>query len=334
MRLAVFDTHHYDERALNEANARFGHQLEFFEERLHEKTVELAQGFDAVCPFVNCSLNEKVLTRLHELGVGMVALRAAGFNGIDIAAAQRLGLKIARVPAYSPDAVAEHTFALLLTLIRKTHRAFNRVREQNFSLDGLEGFTLQGKTYGALGAGRIGQCALRIARGFGCKVVAYDPYENSKLAAEIGFDYVDLDRLLTESDIISLHLPLTAQSHHIIDAASLGKTKRGVIIVNTSRGGLIDAIALIEALKSGHVGGVGLDVYEMEEGVFFHDLSDRPLQDDTLARLMTFPNVLITSHQGFLTREALDAIAETTLGNVAAFERKEALTNEVKLDSL
>lgn len=330
MRIAVFDTHPYDIAALNAANAEFGHELEFFEERLHEKTVELAHGFDAVCPFVNCRLTDKVLGRLAEFGVRLVALRAAGFNGVDIDAAVRLGIKVVRVPAYSPEAVAEHNFALLLTLIRKTHRAYNRVREQNFSLDGLEGFTLHGKTYGALGAGRIGQCALRIAKGFGCKLLAYDPYENAAAAQEIGFEYASLERVLAESDVISLHLPLTEQSHHIIDAAALAKMKRGVVIANTSRGGLINTAALIEALKTGQVGGVGLDVYEQEEGVFFHDLSDQPLQDDTLARLMIFPNVLITSHQGFLTREALHAIARTTLGSAQAFERGEALVNEVK----
>ncbi|WP_374600273.1 2-hydroxyacid dehydrogenase [Niveibacterium sp.] len=330
MRIAVFDTHPYDERALNEANAAGEHELEFFEERLHSKTADLAQGFDAVCPFVNCRLGERVLTKLAGFGVKLVTLRAAGYNGIDIAAAERLGIKVTRVPAYSPEAVAEHNFALLLTLIRKTHRAYNRVREQNFSLDGLEGFNLHGKTYAALGAGRIGQCALRIAKGFGCKLLAYDPYENPAVAADIGFEYVSLGRLLAEADVISLHLPLSEQSHHIIDAAAIAQMKRGVVIANTSRGGLIDTQALIDGLKTGQIGGVGLDVYEQEEGVFFHDLSDQPLQDDTLARLMTFPNVLITSHQGFLTREALAAIASTALGNASAFARGEALANEVR----
>jgi len=330
MRIAVFDTHPYDERALNEANAAGEHELEFFEERLHSKTADLAQGFDAVCPFVNCRLGERVLTKLAGFGVKLVTLRAAGYNGIDIAAAERLGIKVTRVPAYSPEAVAEHNFALLLTLIRKTHRAYNRVREQNFSLDGLEGFNLHGKTYAALGAGRIGQCALRIAKGFGCKLLAYDPYENPAVAADIGFEYVPLARLLAEADVISLHLPLSEQSHHIIDPAAIAQMKRGVVIANTSRGGLIDTQALIDGLKTGQIGGVGLDVYEQEEGVFFHDLSDQPLQDDTLARLMTFPNVLITSHQGFLTREALAAIGSTALGNASAFARGEALANEVR----
>ncbi|MBS1209860.1 MAG: 2-hydroxyacid dehydrogenase [Proteobacteria bacterium] len=330
MRIAIFDTHPYDERALTEANTAGLHALEFFEERLHDKTVELAQGFDAVCPFVNCRLNANVLHRLAQLGVRLVVLRASGFNGIDLSAAARENICVARVPAYSPEAVAEHAFALLLTLVRKTHRAYNRVREQNFSLDSLEGFTLHGKTYGSLGAGRIGQCAMRIAKGFGCKLIAYDPYQNPRIAEDVGFDYVSLDTLLREADVISLHLPLTEQSHHIINATTLAATRKGVILINTSRGGLIDTAALIDALKSGQVGGVGLDVYEMEEGVFFHDLSDRPLQDDTLARLMIFPNVLITSHQGFLTREALRAIAETTLGNATAFERGDPMLNQVQ----
>ncbi|MDB5814901.1 MAG: 2-hydroxyacid dehydrogenase [Rhodocyclales bacterium] len=329
MRIAVFDTHAYDERALNEANLARHHALEFFEERLHDKTVELAQGFDAVCPFVNCRLTAPVLQRLAQIGIKLIVLRAAGFNGIDIAAAQSFGICVARVPAYSPEAVAEHCFALLLTLVRKTHRAYNRVREQNFSLDGLEGFNLHGKTFGALGAGRIGQCAMRIARGFGCKLIAYDPYENPQVARDVDFDYVSLDRLLQDADIISLHLPLSDQSHHIIDAAAIERMRRGVVIINTSRGALLDTHAVIDALKTGKIGGVGLDVYEMEEGVFFHDLSNGLLQDDMLARLMIFPNVLITSHQGFLTREALHAIAETTLGNADAFECNETMVNRV-----
>lgn len=330
MRIAVFDTHPYDERALTEANESGAHELEFFEERLHDKTVELAAGFDAVCPFVNCRLSAPLLARLAKLGVRLVVLRASGFNGIDIAAAERNGIPVARVPAYSPEAVAEHAFALLLTLVRKTHRAYNRVREQNFSLDSLEGFTLSGKTFGALGAGRIGQAAMRIARGFGCRLLAYDPFHNPQVASEIGFEYASLEQVLEEADVISLHLPLSTDSHHIIDAAALARTRRGVVLINTSRGGLIDTAALIDALKSGQVGGVGLDVYEMEQGVFFHDLSDRPLQDDQLARLMIFPNVLITSHQGFLTREALRAIARTTLDNATAFERGEPLANLVR----
>lgn len=330
MKIAVFDTHSYDRQALNTANQHFGHQLEYFEERLHDKTVELAHGFDAVCPFVNCRLTDKVLARLKEIGVKIVVLRASGYNGINIPAATKLGLKVLTVPAYSPEAVAEHNFALLLSLVRKTHRAYNRVRDLNFSLDGLEGFNLHGRTYGLIGTGRIGQCAARIAKGFGCTIIAYDPFPNDAAAKDIGFSYVSFNELLEKADIISLHLPLSAQTHHLINEAAIARMKPGALLINTSRGGLVDSAALIDALKSGQIGGVGLDVYEMEEGVFFHDLSSQQLQDDVLARLMTFSNVLITSHQGFLTREALANIAETTLGNATAFERGEPLKNEVK----
>jgi D-lactate dehydrogenase len=330
MKIAVFDTHSYDRQALNTANQHFGHQLEFFEERLHDKTVELATGFDAVCPFVNCRLTDRVLARLKEIGIKIVVLRASGYNGINIPAATRLGLKVLTVPAYSPEAVAEHNFALLLSLVRKIHRAYNRVRDLNFSLDGLEGFNLHGRTYGLIGTGRIGQCAARIAKGFGCTIIAYDPFPNDAAAKDIGFSYVSFEELLEKSDVLSLHLPLSPQTHHLINESAIARMKPGAILINTSRGGLVDTAALIDALKSGQIGGVGLDVYEMEEGVFFHDLSSQQLQDDVLARLMTFPNVLITSHQGFLTREALANIAETTLGNAAAFERGEPLKNEVK----
>lgn len=330
MKIAVFDTHSYDRQALNTANQHFGHQLEYFEERLHDKTVELAQGFDAVCPFVNCRLTDKVLARLKEIGVKIVVLRASGYNGINIPAATKLGLKVLTVPAYSPEAVAEHNFALLLSLVRKIHRAYNRVRDLNFSLDGLEGFNLHGRTYGLIGTGRIGLCAARIAKGFGCTIIAYDPFPNDAAAKDIGFSYVPFEDLLEKANIISLHLPLSAQTHHLINEAAIARMKPGALLINTSRGGLVDTAALIDALKSGQIGGVGLDVYEMEEGVFFHDLSSQQLQDDVLARLMTFPNVLITSHQGFLTREALANIAETTLSNATAFERGEPLKNEVK----
>lgn len=330
MKIAVFDTHSYDRQALNTANQHFGHQLEYFEERLHDKTVELAHGFDAVCPFVNCRLTDKVLARLKEIGVKIVVLRASGYNGINIPAATKLGLKVLTVPAYSPEAVAEHNFALLLSLVRKIHRAYNRVRDLNFSLDGLEGFNLHGRTYGLIGTGRIGLCAARIAKGFGCTIIAYDPFPNDAAAKDIGFSYVPFEDLLEKANIISLHLPLSAQTHHLINEAAIARMKPGALLINTSRGGLVDTAALIDALKSGQIGGVGLDVYEMEEGVFFHDLSSQQLQDDVLARLMTFPNVLITSHQGFLTREALANIAETTLGNATAFERGEPLKNEVK----
>jgi len=331
MRIAIFDTHRYDESALTRANERHRHELVFFEPRLNDQTVELAGGFDAVCPFVNCRLTEPVLARLKALGVRLVTLRAAGYNGIDVAAAERLGLKITRVPAYSPHAVAEHAFALLLCLVRKIHRAHARVRELNFSLDGLEGFDLYGKTFGCIGVGRIGSAAISIARGFGCRVLAYDVQEDRALAGKLGFDYVSLEELLAKSEIVSLHVPLTPQSRHLIGDTAFAHMKPGAVLINTSRGAVIDTAALIRALKSQRLGGVGLDVYEVEEGVFFQDLSGGILTDDMLARLLTFPNVLITSHQGFLTVEALTAIADTTLANASAFERGEALANEVRV---
>lgn len=331
MKIAVFDTHSYDRTALNSANQECGHTLEFFEERLHEKTVELARGFEAVCPFVNCRLTEQVLSTLKDFGINVVLLRASGYNGIDMHAAQRLGIRVLTVPAYSPEAVAEHNFALLLTLIRKTHRAYNRVRDLNFSLEGLEGFNLHGRTYGLIGTGRIGLCAARIAKGFGCNVIASDPYPNMTESEKIGFRYLPFTDLLEQADIISLHMPLDIGTHHIINAESISHMKPGVILINTSRGGLVDTAALIKGLKDGRIAGVGLDVYEMEDGVFFHDLSSQSLHDDVLARLMTFPNVLITSHQGFLTAEALSNIAHTTLTNARMFETGQTLQNEVRV---
>lgn len=331
MKIAVFDTHSYDREFITQANEKFGHQIDFYEERLHAQTVELARGAEAVCPFVNCRLDRQVLLHLKEVGVRLVVLRASGYNGIDVRAASELGLPVLTVPAYSPEAVAEHNFALLLSLIRKIHRAYNRVRDLNFSLEGLVGFNLHGCTYGLVGTGRIGLAAARIAKGFGCRLIAHDPAPNPAAAQEIGFEYVGFEDILRQADVVSLHMPLLAQTHHLIDARAIGLMKRGAVLINTSRGGLVDAAALVEGLKDGQLGGVGLDVYELEEGVFFHDLSSQPLKDDVLARLMTFPNVLITSHQGFLTREALTNIAETTLGNARAFERGEALVNQVRL---
>jgi D-lactate dehydrogenase len=326
MKIAVFDSHRYDQKSLDGVNARYGHTLVYFEDRLNEQTVVLAEGFDAVCPFVNCRLNEAVLTRLHGFGVRLVTLRAAGFNGIDIAAAARLGIAVTRVPAYSPHAVAEHAFALLLSIVRKIHRAHARVRDLNFSLEGLVGFDLHGRTFGCIGTGKIGAAAISIARGFGMKVLAYDPYPNQSL----GVEYVTLDDLLAQSDVVSLHMPLTPQTLHLIDARAIAKMKAGSILINTSRGAIVEAEALLAALKSQQLYGIGLDVYELEEGVFFNDLSDQMLKDDVLARLLTFPNVVVTSHQGFLTREALANIADTALSNARAFERGETLVNEVR----
>ncbi|WP_028454528.1 2-hydroxyacid dehydrogenase [Chitinilyticum litopenaei] len=330
MRIAVFDSKAYDEQALNNANREFGYELAFFGDRLGRTTVPLARGFDVVCPFVNDRIDADTIASLAAENVRLIALRCAGFNNVDLQAAERHGIRVVRVPAYSPEATAEHVFALLLTLVRKTHRAFNRVRDGNFSLDGLVGFTLHGKTFGVIGTGKIGQATLRIARGFGCRLLAYDLYPNAQLAAEIGFEYAALDDIFAQADILSLHAPLAANTHHLINAASLARMKRGVVMVNTSRGGLIDSQALLDALKEGHVGGVGLDVYEHEEGVFFEDLSGEALQDDVLARLTTFPNVMLTSHQGYLTEEALANIASTVLGTVAAFARGGELPNEVR----
>ncbi|KMN83489.1 2-hydroxyacid dehydrogenase [Chromobacterium alkanivorans] len=329
MRIAVFDAKNYDRHALEAANQSHRHQLQFFEPRLNLDTVSLVQGADAVCPFVNDRLDAAVVAKLAAAGVKLVTLRCAGYNGVDLAACRRHGIAVTRVPAYSPHAVAEHAFALLLAVVRRIHKSYTRVREMDFSLDGLVGFDLHGKTMGVLGAGRIGQATMSIARGFGMRVLAYDLYPKAELAASLGCEFVSLDEIWRQADVISLHLPLTAESRHLVNRETLARMKPGAVLINTSRGGLIDTAALLEALKAGRLSGVGLDVYEMEEGVFFENLSESGLQDDQLARLLTFPNVLVTSHQGFLTREALMNIADATLGNAGAFERGEALVNAV-----
>jgi len=330
MRVAVFDTHRFDRESLETANAGGAHDLAFFEPRLTRDTAALAMGFEAVCSFVNDRLDPHTLGILSQEGVRLIALRSAGYNHVDLDAAARLGLTVVRVPAYSPHAIAEHAVALILTLNRKIHRAHNRVRESNFSLDGLVGFDLHGKTVGVVGTGRIGSVLLRIMHGFGCRLLAFDVKPDARLVGELGVRYVELSVLFKDSDIISLHVPLTPETRHLIDAAALAQMKHGVFLINTGRGAVIDTAALVDALKRGQVGAAGLDVYEEEEGIFFKDLSEEVLQDDVLARLLTFPNTLITSHQGFLTREALANIAETTLGNITAFERHEPLVNEVR----
>lgn len=331
MRIAVFDAKNYDRHALEAANQSHHHQLQFFEPRLNQDTVGLVQRVDAVCPFVNDKLDAAVVVKLAAAGVRLVTLRCAGYNGVDLAACRQHGIAVTRVPAYSPHAVAEHAFALLLAVVRRIHKSYTRVREMDFSLDGLVGFDLHGKTMGVLGAGRIGQATMSIARGFGMRVLAYDLYPNAELAASLGCEFVSLDEIWRQADVISLHLPLTAESRHLINRDTLARMKPGAVLINTSRGGLVDTAALLEALKAGRLSGVGLDVYEMEEGVFFENLSENGLEDDQLARLLTFPNVLVTSHQGFLTREALMNIADTTLGNASAFERGEALANAISV---
>ncbi|WP_181704621.1 2-hydroxyacid dehydrogenase [Chthonobacter rhizosphaerae] len=319
MDVAVFNTKPYDRRYLEAANADGRHGLLFLEPHLSPETALLAKGHAAVCVFVNDRLDAPVLERLNDGGVSLIALRCAGFNNVDLAAAKALGLTVARVPAYSPHAVAEHTIALMLTLNRRIHRAYNRVREGNFALDGLIGFDLHGKTAGVVGTGKIGALVAGILKGFGCRVIAYDARRDPACEAA-GVAYVDFPTLCRESDVITLHCPLTPDTHHLIDAEAIAAMKRGVMLVNTSRGAVVDTAAVLKGLKSGMIGAVALDVYEEEGDFFFEDLSNRYIGDDLFARLLTFPNVLITGHQAFLTHEALTAIAETTIGNITAFE--------------
>jgi D-lactate dehydrogenase len=318
MDTAVFSTKPFERTTLTQAVGT-RHALRFLDATLSADSAPLAAGCRAVCAFVNDRLDAPCLEALWKAGVRFVALRSAGFNHIDLTAADRLGFRIARVPAYSPHAVAEHTVALLLTVNRKTHRAYNRVREQNFSLDGLQGFDLFGKTVGVIGTGKIGACFARIMRGFGCRVLASDPAASDTVLA-MGVEYVALDELLAASDVVSLHCPLTPSTKHIINERTLGLLKPGVVLLNTGRGALVDTPALIAALKRGRLGAVGLDVYEEEADLFFRDLSATIIQDDVFMRLLTFPNVLITAHQGFFTREALQGIADVTAKNLDAFE--------------
>jgi D-lactate dehydrogenase len=321
MDVSVFSTKSYDREFLEEANAATGgrHRLRFLEPRLTADSASLADGTQAVCAFVNDVLDRPALARLVTGGTRLVALRSAGFNHVDLPAAAEFGVTVARVPAYSPDAVAEYTVALILSLNRKIHRAYARVREGNFALDGLLGFDLRGRTAGIVGAGKIGIAVARILTGFGCRVLVHDPIPSPHLA-EINAQAVPLAVLLAESDIVSLHCPLTPDTHHLIDHDALARMKRGVMLINTGRGALVDAVALIGGLKSGAIGHLGLDVYEEEGDLFFEDLSDQVLQDDIFARLLTFPNVLITGHQAFFTVEALGEIARTTIENLSSFE--------------
>jgi D-lactate dehydrogenase len=329
MRVVFFDTHEFEKNIFVSENTKFGHDITFIESRLTDQTANLAAGFQCVCAFVNDRLDEKTLRTLSEGGTNLVALRSAGFNHINLQVANRLKLRVVRVPEYSPYAVAEHAVALILTLNRKTHRAYNRVREGNFSLNGLVGFDLHNKTVGIVGTGRIGSVMAKILTGFGCEILAHDRIQNPELI-KMGIRYVTFSELMKHSDIVSLHLPLTPETRHLVDAESLALTKRGVMLINTGRGALIDTKALIQALKSGHIGYAGLDVYEEEEGVFFENLSNQIIQDDQLARLLTFSNVLLTSHQAFLTKEALSSIARTTLENISFFETGITLKNEVR----
>lgn len=322
MKIAFFSTKPYDQRSFEAANERADHELVFFETKLTAKTASLASDHDAVCVFVNDSLEEPTLSTLRDQGCKLILLRCAGYNNVDLAAAERLGMTVCRVPMYSPFAVAEHTVALILTLNRKVHKAYNRVRDGNFAIDGLIGFDLNDKTIGIVGTGRIGQILARICMGFGMHVLAYDPHPSADLQDQ-GVSYVSFDELIKKSDIISLLCPLTPDTHHLVSTDAVDKMKPGVMLVNTSRGGLIDAKALIAGLKSQQIGSVALDVYEEEGDVFFEDLSDQVLQDDVLARLLSFPNVLITSHQAFFTKEAMAKIANTTLANATGYADSE-----------
>lgn len=317
--VAVFDTKPYDREYLGKATHGSALELRYQEFRLEPATASAAAGAQAVCIFVNDCADRPILEQLARSGVRMVALRCAGFNNVDLKAAKELGIAVTRVPAYSPYAVAEHTLALILTLNRKTHRAFVRVRELNFSLSGLVGFDLHGKTAGLIGTGKTGRIVAGILKGFGMTVLAFDPFPNAEWAREAGVEYVPLETLAARSDIVSLHAPLTPQTDRIINAEFLAKMKSEAMLVNVSRGRLVHTAAVIEALKAGRLGGVALDVYEEEEGVFFEDLSGQVLEDDELARLLTFPNVLITAHQAFLTSEALSEISRVTSENLRRF---------------
>lgn len=326
MKVTFFSTKPYDKEFFDKVNQDFNFELEYFETHLGPHILNVIDHSDAVCAFVNDTLNAEVLESLSKKGVKYIALRCAGFNNVDLEAAKRLGMRVCRVPAYSPEAVAEHAMAMILTLNRKTHKAYNRVREQNFSLNGLMGFNLYQKTIGVIGTGNIGAAFAKIAKGFGAKILAYDITENQELK-DLGIEYVSLDKLLSESDIISLHCPLMDSTHHLINKKSISKMKENVMIINTSRGGLVDTKAVIDGLKSKHIGYLGIDVYEQEEKLFFRDLSHTIIEDDTIQRLMSFPNVLVTAHQAFFTEEALHQIATSTLSSLSHFEKNETFEN-------
>lgn len=321
MKVAVFSSKPYDNTHLNEVNQNI-HELSFIEAHLNEQTAVLSQGFDAVCCFVNDTINLSVIKTLKDNGIKLIAMRCAGFNNVDLVAAEEAGILVTRVPEYSPYAVAEHAAALLLALNRNIHRAFNRVRENNYSLDGLIGFDLNGKTVGVIGTGKIGLAFIRIMQGFGCRVICSDPYPNPEVEATKA-EYVSLERLWAESDIISLHCPLLPSTRHIVNSNSIHQMKDGVTVINTSRGGLIDTRAVIDALKSGKIGNLGLDVYEEEADLFFENNSNEILRDDQLARLLSFLNVIVTGHQAFFTKEALTAIAKVTINNITGFEKND-----------
>jgi D-lactate dehydrogenase len=329
MKIAVFSAERYDREFLNAANSVEGHELKYFESALGVETAGLAAGHDAVCIFVNDSANAAVLEALQHGGTRLVALRCTGFNNVDLAAAERLGMKVVRVVNYSPYSVAEHAVALLLAINRKIHRAYNRTRDSNFALDGLMGFDLHGKTVAVIGTGKIGKVFTKIMLGFGCEVIGYDAYPSAEFEA-LGAHYATPGEIGARADIISLHCPLSPETYHIVNAGTLARMKHGALLVNTSRGGLVDTEAAIEALKRGQLGGLALDVYEQEAGLFFRDLSSTIIADDVLQRLISLPNVIVTGHQAFFTREAITTISETTLHSVTEFATGQPLSNEIK----
>ena len=329
MRVAVFSTKDYDRQYLGPIAAAAGHELVWLEPRLATDSWPLAAGFPAICVFVNDQLPGSVIRSLASEGLKVIALRCAGFNNVDLEECERHGIAVLRVPAYSPHAVAEHALGMMLGLNRKLHKAYNRVREGNFSLDGLLGFDMHGKTVGVVGTGLIGLTLTRLLAGFGCRLLGFDVQENPA-CRELGMKYVPLEELMAQSDIVTLHCPLTSTTYRMIDSEAIGRMKRGVMLINTGRGALIDTHAVIQGLKSGQIGALGLDVYEEEAKLFFEDRSSEVIQDDLFMRLLTFPNVLITGHQAFFTREALTSIAEATATNLTSFERGAPLKNQVK----
>ena len=330
-RIALFDTKPYDRRSFDAINKEYGFEIVYYKTHLDAKTSKLTEDCDGVCVFVNDLIDRAVIARLVAQNIGIIALRCAGYNNVDLKAAQDK-VCVVRVPAYSPHGVAEHALSLMMTLNRKTHKAYHRTRDANFSINGLLGFDMYGKTAAIIGTGTIGRCLITILRGLGMRVVAYDPFPNHELARTLGFDYLTLSELYAQADVISLHCPLTPQSEYMINHRAVEAMKRGVMIINTGRGKLIDTRALIAGLKSGVVGAAGLDVYEEEGDYFFEDKSEELISDDLLARLLTFPNVLITSHQAFFTKEALDNIAHTTLANFREYFNTGTSKNRVILE--
>lgn len=329
MKVAFFNTKSYDRQSFEAANTRYNHEIVFLEPRLTSDTASLAAGFPAVCVFINDKVDEATLRTLASNGTDLVALRSAGFNHVDLPVATELGMTVVRVPAYSPYAVAEHAVGLVLMLNRKLYKAYNRVRTDNFAITGLLGFDIHGTTVGVVGTGKIGECFAQIMKGFGCNLLGYDVRQNPACLA-LGLKYVDIPELLAASDVISLHCPLLPSTHHLINPNSIQQMKRGAMLINTSRGALVDTKAVIDGIKSGQIGYFGADVYEEEADLFFEDLSDTVVQDDVFQLLQSFSNVVITAHQAFFTRNALESIAQTTLSNISDIEQGHPCVNEVR----